>query len=107
MAETYRVFNYMQELTPDIMAVLVLGLRDDSRVKKRMSDVNMSITDILLASCLDRLNWLVWSKTKDGSKGRNRPASVLEQMLHPERAEEDTYLIFKTADDFKSAWEKL
>lgn len=32
--------------------------------------------EYLLASIADSLGWLVWSKTKDGSKGRNRPKPI-------------------------------
>lgn len=30
----------------------------------------------LLALCADSLAWLVWSKTKDGSKNRRRPRPI-------------------------------
>lgn len=33
--------------------------------------------ELLLGRAVDALNWLVWSKTKDGHKNRNRPKSVL------------------------------
>ena len=33
--------------------------------------------EMLLGRAVDALNWLVWSKTKDGHKNRNRPKSVL------------------------------
>jgi len=32
---------------------------------------------VLTGNAVDALNWLVWAKTKDGSKNRNRPKSVL------------------------------
>ena len=33
-------------------------------------------TALLLASAVDALNWLVWSKTKDGKKNRNHPKPI-------------------------------
>lgn len=40
---------------------------------------------ILMAQIIDRMNLLVWSKTKDGMKGINRPESMAEALLHPEK----------------------
>ena len=44
--------------------------------------------DLLLAAAVDRLSLLVWFKTKDGLKGRNRPASLVERMTRAEKREE-------------------
>lgn len=33
-------------------------------------------TNMLLADIADSLNWLVWAKTKDGSKNRNMPKKI-------------------------------
>lgn len=38
----------------------------------------------LLAAVADAANWLVWSKTRDGEKGRNRPARIPRPGLEPE-----------------------
>lgn len=39
-------------------------------------DTRWSDTEWLLADVVDRLSLLVWFKTKDGSKNRNRPEPV-------------------------------
>lgn len=40
-------------------------------------------TEYLLAEAVDRLSLLWWAKTKDGSKGRNRPDMVLRPGEQP------------------------
>lgn len=35
--------------------------------------VAWTVADHLLAQVVDNTNWLVWAKTEDGSKGKNRP----------------------------------
>ncbi|WP_052372591.1 DUF5361 domain-containing protein [Nocardia otitidiscaviarum] len=34
------------------------------------------LKEMLLADMVDSLRWLVWAKTKDAQKGRNRPKPV-------------------------------
>lgn len=54
---------------------------------------------------VDELAFLAWSKTKDGSKNRNRPPSVLKALTEPKK--ESEYKTFKSADDFMSAWNDI
>lgn len=75
LAETYRIFNY-RELPVKLLATLSVGLRSDSRIKMKMTRQNLSLNDTMQALILDDLNFLVWAKTKDGQKGRNKPKSV-------------------------------
>lgn len=46
-------------------------------MKQRGAD--FSFDTLLSISIVDLLNLLLWSKTKDGSKGRNRPKPLLSQ----------------------------
>lgn len=60
------------------MASFVIGLRDDSRLKMKLQNRKLSTENYLLAGIFDRLSLLVWSKTKDAMKGRNRPKLLLD-----------------------------
>lgn len=66
------------DFPPDLVGVLVFGLRDDSRIKMNIMDSKLTTSQILEARMVDALNLLVWSKTEDAKKGRNRPKSILE-----------------------------
>ena len=65
-------------------------------------------TDTLLnAMIADRLNILVWMKTKDGSKGRNRPKSMVDALTGAEEQETRNALekatVFNSGEELKKA----
>lgn len=39
-------------------------------------DHEWTLTNSLIATGVDALRWLVWAKTKDGAKNRNRPKPI-------------------------------
>lgn len=43
------------------------------------------LQNLLLAEIVDHQRWLQWAKTKDGSKGRNRPKQVPRPGVTPEQ----------------------
>ena len=102
LAETYHILNY-KALPAMLVASLVVGLRDDSRIKMKLSGAKAPAEIILLASMVDKLSLLVWAKTKDAEKGRNRPKSLLS-ILYPKETNNTTY---KTGEDFIKARNKL
>ena len=104
LAETYHIFNY-RELSPSLVATLCFGLRDESRVKMKLSGSRITLTQILLARITDELSFQSWAKTKDGQKNRNRPESVLKALT--EKPKEDETVSFVTADDFEKAWREI
>lgn len=95
-AETYRIYDF-RSLPCRLAAVLACGLRDDSRIKLKMAGQRVSTNTLINAASVDALNWLVWSKTEDAKRKRNRPKSVL-QMLLDEKSE---IMTFNTADEFE------
>ena len=103
LAETYHILNY-EELSPKLVATLCFGLRDDSRVKMKLSNSKITLTQTLIARMVDELSFQSWAKTKDGQKNRNRPESVLKALTEEK---EDEAEVFLTADDFKQAWENI
>lgn len=105
LAETYQVYDY-RALPVRLLATLASGLREDSRIKLKMAGMRAPRETYLLASAVDALNLLVWAKTKDGEKGRNRPKSILRAIADPPKPEEKP-LQFQSPDQFKAAWQRL
>lgn len=83
LAETYQIYNYRQ-LPPFQVAIFAIGLREDSRIKMKLSGAKVSPNILLLSGIIDRLNLLLWSKTKDGLKGINKPKSILNELYNKE-----------------------
>lgn len=55
-------------------ACLCAQLPADSRVARRQNpELEWSSAEYILSSISDGINWLVWSRTKDAEKGRNKP----------------------------------
>lgn len=84
LAETYGIIDY-RALPVETLAALSVGLRENSRIKMRLSDTRVQPDILLLAAAVDRLSLLVWSKTKDAEKGKNKPKSLVEIMNGKEK----------------------
>ena len=99
----------MGSLPVQTVATLAAGLRDDSRIKIKMSGAKVPQNTLLLALIADRLSLLWWAKTKDGEKGRNRPHSITAELLGIETTEKTTYKgeAFSTADEYEAAKAEL
>lgn len=107
LAETYGVFDY-RALPVSLLATLAVGLRENSRIKMRLSGSKVPRRDILLAAAVDRLSLLVWGMTEDAQHGRNRPDSLLDTLMgvEQEKKNEDV-MSFDSADDFEVAWTRI
>lgn len=70
----------------------------DSRTKRHVSGMKLSLTEMLLALIVDSANVLIWQNTKDGAKGRNRPKSIFKMLT--EEKKKDDYQVFRSAEDF-------
>ena len=66
------MFDYRRLPVP-LIATLAVGLRDNSRVMMAASDTKVSGEKLLLAAIVDYLAILVWTKTTDGQKNKNKP----------------------------------
>ncbi len=101
LAETYNIYNY-RELPATKVALFSYGLRDDSRIKIKLSGQNKPLETMLQATIADSLRILVWLKTKDGSKGRNRPPSIVEAINNAGKKQEKDVVAFSSGKDFDS-----
>lgn len=103
-AETYHILNY-RSLPPTYAATLAIGLRDNARIKIKLSGTRVSAETMLQAASVDALNLLVWFKTKDAEKGRNRPASILQKLTGAETPKE--IMAFTTVAEFEETRKRL
>ena len=79
LPETYTIHD-MYMYSAFFIATLSAGLRADSRIMLKLSDMKISTEMMLLTAILDNLNILIWSKTKDAEKGRNKPKSLFTEL---------------------------
>ena len=96
LAETYHIYDY-KRLPALLVAAFSVGLRDDSRIKMKLSGAKAPVDIMLLAAAVDRLSLLVWMQTKDGQKDRNRPKSILEGLT----GEAKTISAFMSGEEYE------
>ena len=109
MAEYYHVLEW-RELPLKTAAALAAGLRDDSRSMMGLSKSKVSSDTLLKALMVDRLGLLVWAKTKDAQKGRNKPKSIIDSILRSDEQQTEkkakvksNTAAFKSGADFEAA----
>lgn len=90
-AETYHIYDY-RNIPASLAATLAAGLRDDSRIKIKMSDRRGSVNTIILAGIMDRLSVLL-----SGDQ-----ATLIAKNFVDTKPEEA--FGFDSAEDFKAAW---
>lgn len=105
LAETYGVLDW-RALPLRTVAALSAGLRDNSRIKLKMADMQVGQDTLLLAAAVDRLSLLVWAKTKDAEKGLNRPTSIFDRLTGQEEKKKDEINAYDSAEAFTAAWER-
>ena len=105
LAETYGIMNYNQliESSPNLVATLSVGLSNDSRIKRKMNGWELTMNQMLTALMLDSLNILVWFKSKDGSKGKNKPKSIYRVLMGLDKKTKDDLMVFDSPEEFE-AW---
>ena|SRR5690625_3948464 len=106
-AETYQIYDYKQ-LPPMRVAVFACGLRDNSRIKMKLSGHSVPIETLFLAGISDKLSTLVWFQTEDGQKGRNRPTMLTSLLTKNIESEADKdVVVFNSGKDFTNLRNKL
>lgn len=100
MAETYHILDW-RSLPARLAATLAAGLRENSRIKMKLSGSTVSFETMLTANIADCLRILVWRETKDGMKGVNAPVMFTE-LITGKGADKDEQG-FDSPDEFM-AW---
>ena len=104
LAETYGIFDY-RSLPAQLVATFAVGLRDNSRIKTKMSGMERPFEEYMLAAIYDGINWLCWSKTKDGVKGNNAPSRIVDMLFGNKKADptNDDFRLFNSPEAFEKA----
>lgn len=108
LAETYGVLDY-RALPVETLAALCVGLREDSRIKRKIAGERPDAPDpnlLMLATIADGVSRLVWMQTKDGAQGRNIPKSLVAALLKTP-SKDNEVASFDSASDFESEWERI
>lgn len=100
LAETYHILDY-RGLSPRLVAVLLLGLRDNSRVKMKLSETKVTIEQMMMAMMADNLNFLSWTKTKDAKHGKYKQKSILKTLMGEYDKKKDDLISFKTVEEYE------
>jgi len=100
LAQTYHILNY-KELSPEMVAALVLGLGNDSRVKMKLSNRVITTQETLLAIIADSAQFLAWSKTKDAKRGHYKQKSILKILQGEYDKPKEELQSFKTVEEFE------
>ena len=90
MAETYNIYDY-RRVPVKMLGILSAGLRDDSRIRQKLEGIKADPDTIIMAKIYDLVHILLWSKTKDGEKGRNYPRSIAKTFLESDEPEPTAY----------------
>lgn len=100
LAETYHIYDY-RALPLKTLAALCVGLRDDSRIKLKLAGAKHSLMTYMMAMAVDHLSLLTWFQTEDAKRNRNRPASILQTLIHePVKAD---IVAFESVEEFEQA----
>lgn len=105
LAETYGIMDW-KALPLRTAAALSSGLRENSRIKMKMAGIQASQDTLLLAAAVDRLSLLVWAKTKDAEKGRNKPGSIFDKLAGQTEKQTDEIKAYDSSEAFMEAWER-
>lgn len=101
LAETYHILDY-KALPISLVATLVLGLRNDSRIKLKISDSRLSLEEMLLALIADSLQYISWTKTKAAQKGKDRPKSILQKLVEKGQESNDDLMSFESPEEYEA-----
>lgn len=105
LAETYHIFNY-RKLPPKLVAILAKGLRDDSRIKLKLSGNKMSFNTLLSAMLVDEVRFFRYMFSDDAKNRNNVPVSVVETMFKEHDESNDTQAIYGI-EEFDNKLEEL
>lgn len=104
MAETYGIFD-IKRVPAKLLATLAVGLRDNSRVKMKMSGAKVPDNILLLAHIADVIRWIRWAMTEDGANNVNLPSSLVN--LYYGIEPEDTVRGYDTPEEYEAARRRI
>jgi hypothetical protein len=101
-AETYGIYNY-RSLPARVAAVLAAGLRENSRIKMKMNNEQISRELFMQAIIADRLGVICYGLS-DGTA--QKPPSILDMILGEggQTGKASDVCLFSTPEEFERAW---
>ena len=107
LAETYGIFDY-RALPVEMLATLVVGLRDSSRIKMHIAGSKSAQDTLLIAAAVDRLSLIVWSMSKDAQTGENRPSMLLPVLMNGKQEDRNNInTVFESGEEFEAERNRL
>ena len=99
----------MRALPARRVALFAVGLRDNSRIKMLLADSKFTFSEILLINIYDALNLELWTKTKDATKGKNKPESLYKKLMgiNDQAKKESKNMTFNSAEEYEKIRKKL
>ena len=85
---------------PSIVASLVVGLPDSSRIKRKYTGVNLTLDQMLLAMLVDGVNISIWQR--GGGKKSRKPISIFKKLTEKEKPK-DELMSFESPEEYE-AW---
>lgn len=104
-AQYYGIYDMESQVPCKTAAILACGLPPESRVMRKMSKSPISTTDTILAGIFDSLNNLMYMMS--GKRHRQKPKSLLDKLLKPEKRKQENVTSFSSADAFEEARRKI
>ena len=100
LAETYGILNY-KELSPLLVATLVIGLPPSSRIMKKIAKARLTYEESMLALIFDVLQAMNYKLSH--RKGQEKPKSLYKKFT--EVKEKDDLRAFNSPEDYEK-WRK-
>lgn len=72
----------------------------------KMSGQKVDFNTLLMANLADMVSILLWTKTKDGQKNKNRPESLVTKIQSPDKKAKD-FSTFTSGKDFEKVRNEL
>lgn len=83
------------------IATLANGLPGGSRIQSKLAGYPTDQGTLLTLSIIDRLNLLLWQRTKDGANNRNKPESLVSELYRSMR--QPVNRSYRTGEEFERA----
>lgn len=105
-AETYHIYDYRQ-LPLQQAAIFAVGLPADSRIKRKLSGLECSLNDFLLACLVDEVRHLEWMFSKKANKN-NMPKPISDSFIAKKEIKKDEQIkVFDSVEAFNKAYRKV
>lgn len=105
LAQYYGIYD-LTTYPVSFIATLSFGLPQESRVMLKLSDQKVDPKTMILAAIYDSLAALLWSRSKDGQKGRNRP-KLLVDSLQKSKSQSKDLVGYASADLYRQARKEI